>query len=168
MPGADGRLLLFTHRHHFLSGCCIWATIEPKALFRPVSAILAVLAVLYRPGEETIQRPVPGPQRPIPGPMPIPATIRPDPTDPTAPTRPDPTRPRTRHDRTRQKKRAAQSGPFPDYVGPTRRRGPCFAAPAPSQPPCPDAPQRARGYPATGPGERWACPRRYRVALTKP
>jgi hypothetical protein len=117
MTGAGGRLLLLAHCRHFPSGCCIWATIEYKALFRHVSAILAVLAVLYRPGEETIQRPVPGPQRPIPGPMPIPATIRPDPTDPTAPTRPDD---RTRHD------------PGPDTTGPDKRKGPHKAAPSPT------------------------------------
>jgi hypothetical protein len=116
MPGAECRLLLLAHCRHFPYVCCIWATIEYKALFRPVSAILAVLAVLYRPGEETIQRPVPGPQRPIPGPVPIPTPISPDPTKP----RPDRTRPdTTRPDPTGQKKRAAQGGPFPDYVGPT-------------------------------------------------
>ena len=108
MHGADGRLLLFTRRRHFPSGCCVWATIEPKALFRPVSAILAVLAVWCLPGEETIQRPVPGPHRPIPGPTPIPATISPDSPDSPDTIGPDST-----------KKRAAQGDPFPYYVGPT-------------------------------------------------
>jgi hypothetical protein len=115
MHGAECRLLLLAHCRHFPSGCCIWATIEYKALFRHVSAILAVLAVLYRPGEETIQRPVPGPQRPIPGPVPIPTPISPDPTAPTAPPRPDRTRPtRTRPDR------------------PDKRKGPHKAAPSPT------------------------------------
>jgi hypothetical protein len=91
-----------------------------------------------------------------------PDTIGPDTIGPDSPDSPDTISPDS------TKKRAAQSGPFPRLCWLLKRRATCSGEPEPSLPPGPDAPRQARGYPATGPGERWACPRRYRVALTKP